>query len=141
MRIDELRLKYSTEELLSRPGDKKLRYEMFAPLLSNLHESKVIYHERFSGIIELKKIKITPNGFFATAIPHLLIERGSRFDQYFFRENWEVGAIWSWIGLTSNNALSAYSNWRIWCEPETVKKAEELVLAKNFEEAIKFIDG
>ena len=134
MTIAELKLKYSDEELYSLTADKKQRYEMYAPLLSDLFENKVIYHERFRGIIKLDEIKITPERFTATAIPYLLIEQGNRFDKYFFERSWEIGATWECVRLTAYNALTPYSGWRMWCEPETVKKAEELAFNKKFDE-------
>ena len=29
-----------------------------------------------------------------------------------------------------------YGGWNIWCDPDTVKKVEKLVLDKNYEEAL-----
>lgn len=141
MTITELKSKYSSAQLSNFPGDNQLRYEMFAPLLNNLFDNKVIYRERFIGIIRLEEIRITPESFLAKAVPHLLIERESRFDKYFFNRTWEFGAIWSAVTLTGNALNAPYANWSIWCEPETVKKTEELALNKNFNEAIEFIQG
>lgn len=140
MTITELKSRYSAE-LSNFPGDNQFRYEMFAPLLNNLFENKVIYRERFIGIIKLEEITISPERFTAKAVPYMLIERESRFDKYFFGRVWEFGAIWSAIRLTGNSLNSPYANWSIWCDPEMVKKTEDLVLNKKFDEAFEFIEA
>ena len=141
MTITELKSKYSFAELSNFPGDNQLRYEMFAPLLNNLFENKIIYRERFIGIVRLEEIRITPKRFLARAVPYLLIERESRFDKYFFNQTWEFGAIWSWIRLKGNALNAPYANWSVWSDPEIVKKTEGIVLSKNFSEAVEFIYG
>jgi hypothetical protein len=135
MTITELQSKYSWEELSSMPGDPKLRYELFAPFLNNLHENKIIYQEHFIGIVKLEDLIITPERFEAKAIPYLLFEGCSMSDKYFFKqEHWTFGAKWSFVRLL-DDGFGTYGGWKIWCDPETIKKAEELTLNKKFKEA------
>lgn len=137
MTIRDLKIKYTENELITFPGETKLRYKAFAPLFQNLHECQVVYHERFTGIIKLKDIKITPERFEAKAIPYLLIEKGDRFDQFFFKGEWKFGSIWSHIRLTGNGLSSPYANWTIWPDIDLVKETERLTINKQFDAALE----
>ena len=138
MTIKELNSNYSQEELSSFPGDNELRYKLFSPLFQNLHENKIIYYEKIIGIVKLKDIVITPERYEATAIPCSVIERGDEIDSYFFKKpEWTFSAIWSWMLLSGESLTVPYAGWSIWCDPEIVKKVEELTLKKKFREALK----
>ena len=136
MNITELNKKYTEEELTSFPGDNKFRFEVFSPLFNNLFEKKVVYHERFTGIVILDEINISPKMFEAIAIPYLIIEKGSRLDKFYPQKAWKFGSIWSHIRLIDNCLNSLYGDWNIWCDPEIVEKVEKLVLEKNYKEAL-----
>lgn len=135
--IKLLRSKYNLNELSSFPGDNKMRYEMFSPILSNLYENKVVYHERFIGIVKLENIIITPERLKATAVPYLKIERGNRLDNSFPIKPWDFSAVWSHIVLTDSSISTPYANWQIWCDYETIKLVEELVLNNKIKEALE----
>lgn len=136
MTIKELRSNYA-EELALFPGEGKLRYELLSPVLRNLHESKVVYYEKFIGIVRLEDIKITSEEFLAIANSYLLIERHSRFDPYFFKiKKWKFGAKWKYMRLLGSSINVPYANWTIWCDPDTVKAVEELTLKKMYPEAL-----
>jgi len=136
MNISELNKKYTLGELTSTEGDKNLRYELLSPLFKNLYENKVVYHERFTSIVLLENIKLTPDLFEATAINYLLIEAG-RIKRYRpLPEKWSVGANWKFLRL-SGNCLSPYSSWLMWTDPELVEKVEKLVKAELIIEALK----
>jgi len=136
MNISELNQKYTAQELTSFPGDNKFRFEIFSPLFQNLFENKVVYHERFTGIVILEEINISPEMFEATATPYLIIEKGNRLDRFFPQKAWQFGAKWSSVQLIGNCLSAMYGGWNIWCDPETVEKVEKLVLGKNYEEAL-----
>jgi len=137
MTIPELKSNHSVSDLSSFPGDKQLRYDLFSPLLKNLFENKVVYHERFTGIIKLEDVVITPERFEATAIPYLLIEKSERLDRIFFRSpKWAFGSQWQYMRLIGDSINVPYANWSIWCEPYIVKKVEELTVKKMFREAL-----
>ena len=90
MNISELNKQYTKEELTSFPGDNKFRFEIFSPLFRDLFENKVVYHERFTGLVILEDVNISAELFEATVTPYLKIEKGSRLDKFFPRESLEV---------------------------------------------------
>lgn len=139
--IKNLHTKYSVQDLCSLPGDNQLRHEIFAPLFYNLYQkNKVVYKERFSCILTLENIIITPERFEAVAVPIALIKGGSRSDKYFSIERkWEFGAVWSHIRLLGTHINSLWANWSIWCDPKTVMIIENLVLNNQMEEALDII--
>lgn len=138
MTILQLKENYSSHDLSYYPGDRQLRYKLFAPLFINLHENKLVYRERFIGIIKVEDVVITPERFQATAVPYLLIERNNRFDKFFFRKpKWTFCATWDHMRLIDNSINVPYANWTVWCEPELVKEVEQLTIEKNYREAVK----
>ena len=134
MTITELNKKYQNGELSSSVGDQEFRYLLFSPLFMNLYHNKVVYHERFTSIIKLENIILTPEMFQATAIHHLLIDRGSRRHSP-VPERWTVGANWGFMRLLQN-CLSVYSGWLMWVDPVFVEQIERLTINENFEEAL-----
>ena len=135
MNIKELNAKYINGELSSQTGDAELRFKEFSPLLLNLYENKVVYHERFTCIVKLEQIKLMPDMFTAIAVPILLIEKGNRMDTFYPKKPWEIGASWKYLQL-SGDVLFPYSMWLMWSDPDLVKQVEELVIEKNFKEAL-----
>ena len=135
MTIRELHKKFTKGELTTTQGDMQLRYEAFAPLFSNLYENKVVYHERFTCIIKLDNIRITPDLFEAKAVREWFI-RGLRSRKRPYPDEWEFSANWAYMTLT-DDCLSSYSCWSIWPDPELVKKVEDLVKNEQFEEALQ----
>ncbi len=133
MTITELNKKYTNNELSAIKGDKQLRYEAFSPLFKNLYQNKVIYHERFTAIIKLEDIKLTPDLFEATAVFNLLIKAGARRKRP-LPEKWEIGANWAYLSL-EKDYFSVYSGWLMWTDPVLVEKVEKLLLENNTDEA------
>ena len=126
--ISELNAKYSSQDLASIPGDRDFRYQILSPLFENLYENKVVYHERFTCIVKLEDIIITPESFNAIAIPHLMIKKAISIGSPFIMpDKWDFGSVWEFMTL-SKNAISTYSGWSIWCDPITVERVEKLVL-------------
>lgn len=135
MNIKELNARYTNQELSSPTGDAELRRKEFSPLLLNLYENKVVYHERFTCLVKLEQIKLLPDGFTATAIPLLLIEENKLVDKHYPKKPWEIGASWKYLQL-SQNALIILTLWQMWCDPDLVKQVEELTIEKKFKEAL-----
>ena len=131
--ISELNAKYDHADLASQPGDRDFRYQILSPLFENLYENKVVYHERFTCIVKLENITITPERFSAIAVPHLIIRKGYGVNK--IPDSWDFGSVWEMMSL-SKNAISSYSSWTIWCDPILVQKVEKLVLDRNYEEAL-----
>ncbi len=138
--IKALYSKYSETELSSIPGNTQLRYEIFSPLFENIYQNKVVYKERYSCILTLENIIISPEKFEATATPNLLINGGSSFDKYFSLERkWKIAAVWEHIRLIGTHLSTPYANWSIWCDPETVTKVENLILNNQMDEALDIL--
>lgn len=141
MTIEELNKKYVNNELSLGSGNKELRYQALSPLFKNLNDNKVVYHERFTCIIRLEDIQLTPEHFKATAHLHLLIDSG-----VFKRltspppKTWTIGANWAYLKLKGDR-LSVYSGWLMWTDPVLVEKVEKLVLEQKFEEAYNLTRG
>ena len=139
MTIQELKARYTEDELSRFPGDKKLRWEMFAPLFQNLHEQKVIYYEKVLGIVKMEDLIITPDRFEATAIPHLCIIRKNEFDELFDDlPNGTFSSSWDWMRLLDDESINVpYANWTVWTDPDLVKEVERLCKSEKFNEALR----
>ena len=135
MTISELRKKYKNGELTSTQGDQEFRYLALSPLFTNLYENKVVYHDRFTSIIRLEDLEISPIQFQATAIRHLLIDNGAFRRKRLPPEKWEISANWAYLRL-AGSSLCVYSGWVIWTDPELVKQVEQLALEGKFKEAL-----
>ena len=135
MYTQELHTKYTQSDLQVFPGNIELRYKLFAPILQNLHDYKIIYQERFIVIAKIERLIITPKGFKAKIIPYLKIYEG-RNKKYNIPESWSFGAVWDWVVLSNTSLNGIYAGWSIWCEPEQVKSIEKLALNNQTEEAL-----
>ena len=139
MTIQELKAKYTEDELSLFPGDKKLRYEIFSPLFNNLYESKLIYYEKVIGIVKVKDLVMTPELLKVTVAPDQCIIRNNQFDSIFSElPDWTFSASWDWIRLIDHSLNVPYANWTVWTEPELVKVIEQLCLDKDYEEALSY---
>jgi hypothetical protein len=136
MTLQELHVKYSYKDLAGIPGDAELRLKLFAPILNDLYENKIVYYERFMCIAILENIQITPEYFQATATPYLKIKRvHSRFP-YYPTKPWTFGAAWSVMRLI-NDHFAGYGSWLVWTEKELVRTVEERVKKGDFESALQ----
>jgi hypothetical protein len=126
---------FPSSELSCYPGNKALRFKAFAPIFENLFEKKIVYHERFTRLVVLENMKITPESFFAKAIPLALIKAGTRLESFYSEKPWVFGAVWSHICYLDNQLMTPYANWSIWFEPILVERVEGLVLQEKFQEA------
>jgi len=135
MTLQEINSKYSWKELSSMPGDGELRRNLFSPFLTDLHENKIIYYERFLCVAILKDIIITPELFEATAVSHIKIERPDGEHSYYPKKPcWTFGAAWPYMRLLGDH-FGTYGGWLIWTDKELVKTVEELARKKDFKTA------
>ena len=134
--LQELSLKHSITDLQRIPGDGDLRYQIFSPILQNLYENKIIYYEHFMCVAILEDIKITPESFYATAIPHIKIERADSNMKYYPPKPWKFGAKWSWMTLR-HNRFGTYGSWLFWTDKDLVKTVEEQARKGEFEKALE----
>ena len=138
MTVNELNEKYH-EQLTSTKGDKELRYYLLSPLFQNLYQNKVVYHERFTAVVQLSDISLTPDIFFARAELISLI-KSSRLRKKPLPKTWKISANWAY--LTLNKAcLSPYSSWLMWPDPELVEKVEKLINTNKLEKVYELILG
>jgi len=138
MIVAELNEKYH-EELSWTQGDQELRYNLLSPLFQNLYENKAVYHERFTCIIQLPDIVISPESFRAKVRRLSLINPGV-YQNMPIPENWTIGSNWAWLRLNVN-CLSAYSSWVLWPDPIFVQKIEELIQENKLDVADNLIWG
>ncbi len=137
MTFNELRIRYSDHELSYYPGDRELRYRAFAPFFDSLFDSKVVYYEKFIGIVRLEGIEITPDYFRAVAVPHLRIERMGVSQPQFPHKPWEFGGRWDFMRLVKNGINAPYCAWTIWPEAARVQRVEGLASRGAFVEALQ----
>lgn len=123
---NELHEKYNNGELSTNYGNKILKYQVLSPLFGDLFENKLVYHEQFTCIVKVEDMIITPELFNVIVVPHLLIRRAYNRN-ITIPEKWSFGASWE-VTTLFHSALTGYSGWRIWTDPETVQKVEKLVL-------------
>ena len=132
--LEELELKYSWEEIGRTPGDGNFRHQLFAPILRDIYENKIVYYERFMCVAILENIIITPERFEATATPVVKIERKgqpSRKDT----KPWTFGCRWD-IMTVRDGRFSTYGGmWMFWTDKQLVKTVEELARKGEFEKA------
>jgi hypothetical protein len=138
MNIYELNKNYQ-KDLISVEGDKELRYYLLSPLFQNLYENKVVYHERFTCIVQLSKIVLTPELFEAKAERQLIIKTGM-YGNRPLPEVWTIGANWAYLRLLGDY-LAPYSSWLMWTDPGLVEKVEKLIQANNLVEAYNLTKG
>jgi hypothetical protein len=132
-KLEELELKYSWKELASIPGDGNFRHQLFAPILNDLYENKIVYYERFMCVAILENIKITPELFEATAIPHVTIEREGK--SYYRTKPWTFGCRWDCMSAHKGHFSTYGGMWLFWTDKDLVKTVEELACKKEFEKA------
>jgi hypothetical protein len=135
MTFAELRKHYTRDQLSYFPGDRQLRYKLFAPFFQNLFENKVVYYERFIVIVRLEDVEITPKKFGAKAIPLLSVER-IKPPYMVLEEPWTFAGRWDWMTLIKNSINVPYVGWTIWPEHNRVKAVEEAVMKNDFETAL-----
>ena len=136
MTLPEINSTYSFEDIARIGGNADLRCKLFAPILTNIYENKIVYYERFMCIAIIEDIKITAESFSATAIPYLKIERAGSRLPFYPNKPWAFGAHWSVMRLLGDH-FGGYCSWLIWTDKELVKTVEELARKREFETALE----
>ena len=133
MTIRELKEKYSHNELFSTTFNSEFRQEIFTNVFQNLFENKVIIHDRFTCIARIDRIEILPEIFSAFIIPETFIRTDTPSDKRQekayerLRRGWEISCKWEYMSFLGNSLCSsAYANWLIWVDSETVELTEKL---------------
>ena len=144
MTIKELKDKHSQDELFSKEFDSELRQEVFTRIFQKLFEDKVVIHNRFTCIARIEKIEILPDSFSAFIIPETFIRTDTpsdkRQEKVFekLKRGWEISCKWEYMTILGNSLCSsAYANWLIWVDPQTVELTEKLTKQGQNKEALK----
>ena len=136
MTIKQLREEYTHDELCCFPGNRELRYKAFAPLLENLYESKIIYHERGVGwLIRMENLEITPTRFSATAVPICVIYNRRNLGGFSLMKKWNFFAAWDYLLLCDDDSfIVPYASYSIRVEADIIKRVEKLISENKIEE-------
>lgn len=144
MTIKELKDKHSQDELFSKEFDSELRQEIFTRIFQKLFEDKVVIHNRFTCIARIEKIEILPESFSAFIIPETFIRTDTPSDKRQeivfekLKRGWEISCKWEYMTILGNSLCSsAYANWLIWVDPQTVELTEKLTKQGQNKEALK----
>lgn len=132
MSLEELNLKYTDDELRRIPGDALLRFNILSPILMDLHESKVVYRERFVCVVSLQDVEISPTGFRATCRPFHPIDPEPASNPKLL-DKWRCSSSWELMGVGVNSIGSPWAGWTIWPEKDLVKEVIQLASAGKFQ--------
>lgn len=136
MTIQEIRDSYPPGLWSNYPGDRQLRYELYAPLFTRLHEHKIVIRDRIQGLVTVKEVLLSQVGFEIKVEPYLCIKGHPRYDDLFFKKaEYTFGARWEYVMLGNGYLNAAMISWALWVEPDLVREVERLTLAEDFEAA------
>ena len=141
MTFSDLKNNYTSAQLGTYPGDVELRRTLFAPLLQNLYENKVVYYERLMCVARIEELIITPELFRAKASVHLRIDKKASIPPNWehIEKGWHFGAKWEALSYHNNSFGMFYSPVVFITDPEFVKMIETLVLEGQHNEAARLI--
>jgi hypothetical protein len=141
MTFKDLHTQYTERELSSFPGDSQLRHEAFLPILSNLHQSRIVYRERMAvSVVLLSDFEIDAKGFRGHCMSEMIIlESPIEMVNETFKEGWYFGGGWEDTRLIGNALNAPYAGWTIWPEKDVVRKVIELTEAGNLNGALALI--
>lgn len=105
---------FQPNDLSNFPGNTQLRFEAFSPIFKGLFENKIVYHKRFTRLVLLENISITPERFFAFAVPLSFIRSGLCLERFYLDKPWAFVAFWRNIFYGDNHLFALYANWSIW---------------------------
>ena len=126
-------------ELRINQGDPVFRRSVWGPFFENLHETKVIYRERFICLARIDDLQITEGGVGGTDVPlrYLFTYPELRTPE----EPWHFGGSWAYMRQGQGTLSQPYAGWTIWPEPTLVRAVEYLVSRDDDEGALELIRG
>lgn len=139
MRIAKVLSCFDIKELTQFPGDNDLRCKAFSPFFLNLYENKLVYKERFTAVVELSDLQVTPKGLSATATPiewiHVPDYRKSFAES---NESWTFSNSWGnmCLNVEENNLCSPYVGFTLWPERDQVEEAFSYAILDNMQAAL-----
>ncbi len=138
MKLNDLFTKYPARALQACDGDPAFRRLVWAPFLENLHESKVIYRERFVCLARIDDLQITDLGIKGIIVPLNYIHLPTRFHLSF--KTWHFGGTWAHMTQGNGYLSQPYAGWAIWPEAERVRAIETLLSRDDAEGALELIN-
>jgi len=138
MRLNDLLAKYPGPALQGSNGDAVLRRSVWTPFFENLHESKVIYCERFICLARIENLRITDIGVGGLIVPlkYLYVPD---YIQSAPQKSWGFGAGWAHMTQGAGTLGCKYSGWTIWPEAERVRAIETLLSRDDTEGALELL--
>lgn len=117
-------------------------------LCEKLFENKVVYREKFVGLVRLENVVVTEEVFEATAVPILditpkeLVPLVQARGRTMPTTPWTFRSAWDTMNLKDQHSLGCpYGGWTIWLEPDLVRAVEVLANAGLTEMAIRLLYG
>jgi len=118
--------------------------------LENMYQNKVVYHEKFTLIVQLDEIEISSTSFKARAtrigvinVPPFLKNRKSWNEEQFFKSNfnvWEIALNLKHARLIRNKkSIIGMGSFQLCTDPTFVEKMDKLIIQGSKEEANKYI--
>jgi hypothetical protein len=122
---------FTDRELSSLPGDRQQRHGAFRPFLANLDGGRLVYHERFTALVDVVTMSLTQAGFEFEVRSLATIRRWDRGVMRPVPDRWRFGNTWEFCTLSPDRrALDNHpTGFRLWVEPDLVRQVEELVAA------------
>jgi hypothetical protein len=133
MTLKELQKKHP--DLRYDYGDPVFRRSVWAPFFENLHESKVIYRERFICLARIDDLEMDERGVRGTVLPlqffrtypHLIVPS----------RPWRFGGSWEHMWQGDRTLGQPYASWTIWPEAKLVRAIEKLLAKEDVSGALK----
>lgn len=106
--------------------------------LKDLENKTVVVHSVNTCLARLENVRLDEDLFMAEVKPLRQILNNTGEDMLFskFKDGFEIGARLHIIYERENNMLTCGGSWRLWDDPETVRKVEELLDQEEHEEAM-----
>ncbi len=133
MTLKEIDKKYG-KTLWDVRKDELLKRELFTPILSNLYENTVVYHERNTIIAKIEKVVLDDYGVSMFTRSAVTIYEAFPWMTQFLEKPFSFACAWTFLRY-GDGCMSPYSGWLLWPDPETVKRSIELFNEGKLREA------
>jgi hypothetical protein len=140
MKLNDLLQKQPAPALKASNGDPAFRRSMWAQFFENLHESKVVYRERFLCLARIENLRITDIGIGGLIVPlkYLYIPK---YIHSVPKSSWGFGGGWADMTQVGSTLGCKYSGWSIWPERERVRGVETLLSHDDVQGALELLDA
>jgi len=135
MTLKELQKKHP--ELRNNYGDPVFRRSVWAPFFENLHESKVIYREKFICFARIDDMKIDERGVRGTIVPLVFLRTFPH--RITPSRSWRFGGSWENMWQGDRTLGQPYASWTIWPELKLIRAVEKLLAKDDVGGAMKLL--